>query len=48
VDNSDLVLLVVVRNPQGAMHGDVLLTSDLEAVPGDVASNCAGRWSSSV
>jgi hypothetical protein len=23
----------------------LFFTSDLEAVPGDVASNCAGRWS---
>ena len=45
MDNNNFVLLVAVRDPEGVMHDDFFFTSDLEAAPGDVASNCAGRWS---
>lgn len=43
-DPDHLVLLVIVRDPQGHMHDDFFST-DLEALPGDVASLYAGRWS---
>ena len=45
VDKKSLVLLVVVRDPAGVMHDDFFFTTDLEAAPGTVASNYAGRWS---
>jgi len=38
-------LLVIVRDPTGVMHDDFFLTTDLEALPGDVASLYAGRSS---
>ena len=45
VDKVNLVLLVIVRDPQRVMHDDFFFTTDLNAVPGDVASRYAGRWS---
>jgi hypothetical protein len=45
VDKKNLVLLVVVRDPAGIMHDDFFFTTDLDAAPGAVASNYAGRWS---
>jgi len=37
-DKVNLVLRVIVRDPQGVMHDDFFFTTDLNAVPGDVAS----------
>ena len=45
VDKKRLVLLVIVRDPDGLMHDDFFFTTDLDAAPGDVASTYAGRWS---
>jgi hypothetical protein len=45
VDKKHLVMLVVVRDPDGVMHDDFFFTTDLDASPGAVASNYAGRWS---
>jgi len=39
------VLLVVVRDPEGVEHDDFFFTTDLDAVPADVVSRYAGRWS---
>jgi len=44
-DPDHLVLLVIVRDPQGIMHDDFLFTTDLQMSPRDVASLYAGRWS---
>ena len=44
-DPDHLVLLVIVRDPAGVMHDDFFFSTDLEALPGDVASLYAGRWS---
>ena len=44
-DPDHLVLLVIVRDPQGVMRDDFFFTTDLAASPGDVASLYAGRWS---
>jgi len=44
-DPDHLVLLVIVRDPDGVMRDDFLFTTGLEALPGDVASLYAGRWS---
>lgn len=40
-----LVLLVVVRAPDGTEHDDFFFTTDLKATPRTVASQYAGRWS---
>ena len=40
-----LVLLVVVRHPDGKEHDDFFFTTDLKAAPATVASQYAGRWS---
>jgi hypothetical protein len=45
VDHDHLVLLVIVRDPEGVMHDDFFFTDDLDAAPGEVASAYAGRWS---
>ena len=45
VDKVNLVLLVIVRDSEGVMHDDFFFTTDLDANPGEVASNYAGRWS---
>ncbi|MHB1510946.1 MAG: IS701 family transposase [Acidimicrobiales bacterium] len=45
VDPDHQVLLVIVRDPEGAMHDDFFFTNDISAAPGDVASTYAGRWS---
>jgi hypothetical protein len=45
VDPEHRVLLVIVRDPEGVMHDDFFFTTDLDAAPGDVASNDAGGWS---
>jgi hypothetical protein len=44
-DPDHLVLLVIVRDPEGVMRDDFFFTTDLDASPGDVASLYAGRWS---
>ena len=45
VDKKNLVLLVIVRDPEGLMHDDFFFTTDLDAAPGALASTYAGRWS---
>ena len=45
IDKVNLVLLVIVRDPQGVMHDDFFFTTDLGGSPADVASRYAGRWS---
>ena len=45
VDKNNLVLLVVVRDPEGHQHDDFFVTTDLDAAPAWVASHYAGRWS---
>jgi len=45
VDKVNLVLLVIVRDSEGVMHDDFFFTTDLDANPGEVPSNYAGRWS---
>jgi len=45
VDKVNLVLLVIVRDPEGIMHDDLFFTTALDVAPGDVASRYAGRWS---
>lgn len=45
VDKKNLVLLVIVRDPEGIMHDDFFFTTDLTADSGQVASLYAGRWS---
>ncbi|MGH9108085.1 MAG: IS701 family transposase [Acidimicrobiales bacterium] len=44
-DPDHLVLLVIVRDPDGVMRDDFFFTTDLDASPGGVASLYAGRWS---
>lgn len=39
------VLLVVVRDPEGVENDDFFFTTDLDALPADVVSRYAGRWS---
>lgn len=45
VDKDNLVLLVVVRDPEGHQHDDFFVCTDLDATPAWVASHYAGRWS---
>lgn len=45
VDKHNLVLLVVVRDPEGHQHDDYFVCTDLDAAPAWVASHYAGRWS---
>jgi hypothetical protein len=45
VDKVNLVLLVVVRDPEGHQHDDYFVTTDLDAEAAWVASHYAGRWS---
>ncbi len=40
-----LVLLVVVRDPEGVENDDFFFTTDLDALPADVVARYAGRWS---
>jgi hypothetical protein len=40
-----LVLLVIVRDPQGRQPDDFFFTTDLDCTPEWVASHYAGRWS---
>lgn len=39
------VLLVIVRDPGGKEPDDFFFTTDLDALPADVAAQYAGRWS---
>jgi hypothetical protein len=45
VDKSNLVTLVIVRDPEGHQPDDFFVTTDADATPGKVASRYAGRWS---
>jgi len=40
-----MVLLVVVRDPEGIQRDDYFFTTDLAMAPADVVHQYAGRWS---
>jgi len=44
VDAKNMVLLVIVCDPEARMHDDFFFSTDLDAAPADVASSYAGRW----
>jgi hypothetical protein len=44
VNKTDLVRLVIVRDPDGVQPDDYLFTTDLDATAADVVSRYAARW----